>query len=92
MKLSEAMETTSPKDNPSSKDKADHGELRSVRVEAAENGFTVSVEFEPKKTGKKNEPSSYVPPEQYVFESSKDAARFVQETLNDHEDYEDKEK
>lgn len=53
------------------------GTIRSIRIEKAKNGFTVSCDHAP-------EPSKsmeWTPPEQYVFESAKDTAEFVEEAL-----------
>jgi hypothetical protein len=82
MKLAEAMQ---PKESPKPQKEESRGELRYIRIEAAENGYTVSVEYKPKpkKEGKKsNSPCDhYEPPENYVFAALESVADFVKEIL-----------
>ncbi len=51
------------------------GTIRSIRIEKAKNGFTVSCDHESKPDG------PWQPSENYVFESASDAAEFVEEAL-----------
>ncbi len=79
MKLSEMMES---KEKGESEDKkAGKGKCRSIRIERAENGFSISCEME-QKASKKGETSPYVPPETYVFENSDSIADFVKEMMD----------
>ena len=78
MKLAEVMEPKGPVKKAKS-----HGDLRPIRIELAENGFTITCDYEPKKASKGNEPMPHEPPENYVFESAESAADYVREMLRD---------
>ena len=79
-KVMGAGEDQSPKSNK--KEDSGKGDLRSIRITKAENGFSISCDYEPK-PGKKNEPSPYIPPEEYVFETSESVSSFVKEMLSE---------
>ena len=55
-------------------------DIRSIRIEKAANGFTVSCEHEPKPS-KKDAPYHYESPEQYVFESGDAVMDFMGEIM-----------
>ena len=66
-------------------DKRNRGELARIHIEPAENGYTVSSHFEPKKQG----PNAVYPdPEQMVFGDAKSAVAHVSKRLAEHEQYE----
>lgn len=52
------------------------GELESIRIEAAENGFMVSCSYAPKKA-KKGEMQSWPEPERYVYAKPEQVAAKV---------------
>ena len=71
--------------------KSNRGELQSCSVEPAENGFTVRCSYRPaakKGNGVNSMTDSWPEPEIMVFESAKSAAKYVQDTLVEHEAYE----
>jgi len=57
-----------------------HGELRSITVEAAANGFMVTCQYEPPKTKKGQE--SWVEPDRYVYESAEAVLKKIGLLLN----------
>ena len=65
--------------------KASSGELESIRIEKAANGFTVSCSHKPKPEKKSKEgsdaPGRWEPPEEYVFTSAAMVAEFVEMVL-----------
>ena len=56
------------------------GDMESIHVERAKNGFSVSCRYKAKES-KKNEPMPYMEPEQYVFKSAEEVATFMEHAL-----------
>ena len=59
---------------------AGQGRLRSVRVELAENGFTVRCEHEPERS-KGTAPDVYARDKEYVFENVAGVLKYIKEKL-----------
>lgn len=59
---------------------AKEGELRSIRIEIAENGYTVECNHAPAKSDR-NGPSFYQESKEYVFESPEKVLAYVKSKL-----------
>lgn len=61
---------------------AEKGKVRSIRIEVAENGFTVTCDRERVKTaGKSSDMYDYMPAKPAVFETGEGALDYVREEL-----------
>lgn len=75
------------------KSKKDYGELESIRIEKASNGFTVFCSHKPKPSKSKDGGLiGYVEPEKYVFsgkDAASDTAEFVEMALTGDDEGDD---
>lgn len=69
------------KSSSSSAGKETSGKLRSIRIECAENGYTVRCEHEQPKSTRGDMSMPYVEPKEYVFEDAKSVLDYIGKKL-----------